>query len=153
MKSTTVPIFPHMVKRGDYLRIAKPGEQPVDERVVSVRQVPDARVRVNTITEQGKRVSRTHEAQTCLRLVVSEPVVGLLRDHVYKHANAPEGVFLTDEVGDVAWRCGQVGAWLRIDGRWRDASVFWGWDSERRTWQAASASPEQKQEGDQERPD
>ena len=44
------------------------------------------------------------------------------------HAEAPEQRLLVDTVGDVAWRVGEHGFWLRVAGRWAPMAERWSWD-------------------------
>ena len=44
------------------------------------------------------------------------------------HAEAPEQRLLVDTVGDVAWRVGEHGFWLRVAGRWAPMAERWSWE-------------------------
>lgn len=143
----SVPCLPTSLVKGDHIRVAA-GPATMDkrdERVVSVKDVPERGdhagpwVRVNTVDAEKVRrshyfeVSRGSAEQRYAHKVITVDDVLPSERRTFSHVDAPAGVLLEDEGGDLAYRCDDVGVWLRIHGTWNGASQFWRWSDETNT--------------------
>lgn len=146
MPCICIPVPPMELKRNDVIRIKDGrGTDPsdVDVRVTGVKgNAHSGYARVNYVDAQGKRRSVDYNywhqsGRFAFKLI---PIPTLIAIKPCSYAAALSGGFLIDETGDIAFREGEWGVWLRLDGRWptsvtADLPRVWKWEQEKHhTW-------------------
>lgn len=98
-------------------------------------QYPDGSRRAHFFEQNAAKMeyARGFEWAFPLKVVlVADYSTGLPCD--VDHSDVPSGRYVRDDAGDLAYRCGPVGVWLRVGTRWAECPVPWLWSSDPRKW-------------------
>lgn len=136
-ETTAIPVNPTTLKRGDIIRVRTTPNESQDVRVTGVKsgEFYGTRCRVNYMDSGGARRSWWYfmssaggpeERYACK--VVS--VESIRADPATEGSSAAPWGYLMDEAGDIAYREGDVGAWLRVGGWWAGHPRLFWWSSE-----------------------
>ena len=130
-----LPTPPLDLRRGDIIWGVVAGERRSFRVRSPAVQRPGDGFKVSTLrvdTERESSVYLYYAPNECAYKAASTDVLTVqlppFNAPLVAHAEAPEQRLLVDTVGDVAWRVGEYGFWLRVAGRWAPMAERWSWD-------------------------
>lgn len=140
----SVPFPARQLKRGDYICLVVEFVGTEDVRVTGVKEFPAdvkyphrhvyPRVRINVEHADGRKTSQWLSGHTegCFLAYKVIPNPSFTKGSTpVLHDEVPNGSFVEDEVGDIAYRWGDEGIWVRINGQQRKRPCRFRWESEK----------------------